>query len=282
MNPPAFQLYADDLIAGTVDLSQAELGAYMRLLCAQWSKGYLPDDMTKLERIAGGPVTEDVLSKLPLCSDGQRRNHRMEIERGKQAAYRQEQSEKGRAGAAARWHRHGRGNGTGNATAIAQALPKPMAQASFCQWPGDGSPSPSPSPEYSSYPKEELKLEGEGVGEDRAVRPAGAGPAEIDSKFLESLRKDPAYSGIDVDRELGKCRRWCEVHRKVASRRRFVSWLNRVERPIVDLSATARRPLASIRSDFAGISRWPTSNEDRERKLNELRAEAKAEHGVDL
>ena len=44
----------------------------------------------------------------------------------------------------------------------------------------------------------------------------------------------------------------------------------------------ARRPLSSIRSDFAGISRWPTSNEDRERKLNELRAEAKAEHGVDL
>lgn len=72
------------------------------------------------------------------------------------------------------------------------------------------------------------------MGEDRAVRPAGAGPAEIDSKFLESLRKDPAYSGIDVDRELGKCRRWCEVHRKVASRRRFVSWLNRIEKPMDD------------------------------------------------
>ena len=154
MNPPAFQLYADDLIAGTVDLSQAELGAYLRLLCAQWSKGGLPDDMTKLERIAGGPVTEDVLAKLPLCEDGKRRNKRMEVERDKQAAYRQEQAEKGRAGAAARWHRHSPGNGTGNATAIAQALPKPMAQASFCQWPGDGSPSPSPSPD-SSLPERE-------------------------------------------------------------------------------------------------------------------------------
>lgn len=120
------------------------------------------------------------------------------------------------------------------------------------------------------------------VRDTKTFRPAVAGPAAIDSEFLESLRKDPAYAGIDIDRELGKCRRWCEVHRKMASRRRFVAWINRAERPIVDLDANARRPIASIRSDFTSISRWPTANPDREAKLNALRDEARLEHGVML
>lgn len=50
---PAFQFYADDFIAGTVDLSPAAVGVYMRFLCYQWSKGALPNERRILRRISG-------------------------------------------------------------------------------------------------------------------------------------------------------------------------------------------------------------------------------------
>ncbi len=53
-----------------------------------------------------------------------------------------------------------------------------------------------------------------------------------DDSFAASLKSNPAYLGIDVDRETGKCRTWCETNGKVFSRRRLVNWLNRVERPM--------------------------------------------------
>ncbi len=129
MKSPAFQFYPDDFVGGTCDLSQAEVGAYMRLLCYQWGRGEIPTDREKLERIAGGTVSEDVLAKFIMG-----KNQRMESERAKQADYREIQRKKGEAGAQARWGK----NGTGHPSAIAQALPK--------QCPDDGSPSPSPSP----------------------------------------------------------------------------------------------------------------------------------------
>jgi uncharacterized protein YdaU (DUF1376 family) len=131
-SPPAFQFYADDFIGGTCDLSASDVGAYIRLLCYQWSRGAIPSDAEKLERVAGVKVSADVLAKFP---DG--KNARMESEREKQSAFREEQSRKGRAGADARWK-----NGTGNAPAMAQAMPRPSPG----HWPNDGSPSPSPSP----------------------------------------------------------------------------------------------------------------------------------------
>ncbi len=149
LNPPAFQLYADDFIAGTMILSQSEVGAYMRLLCHQWSKGGLPNDAGKLERLAGGPVSDDVLAKLPVCPDGLRRNVRLEQVRKEQAEFRQKQSKNGKAGADARWHRQWPNDGDPNG----QTMAPPMAPPSNRQWRNDGSPSPSPSPS----PKEEKR-----------------------------------------------------------------------------------------------------------------------------
>ena len=136
MKPPAFQFYADDFVGGTCDLSAADVGAYIRLLCYQWSRGAIPTEPEKLERVAGGKVSPDVLAKFP---DG--KNARMEQEREKQAAFREEQSRKGQAGAQARW-KNGSGHAPANAPAMAQAMPRPSPG----QWPNDGSPSPSPSP----------------------------------------------------------------------------------------------------------------------------------------
>jgi hypothetical protein len=60
---------------------------------------------------------------------------------------------------------------------------------------------------------------------------AGASPTS-DKDWLESLKVDPAYVGIDVAIEHAKATRWCETNRKQLSRRRFVNWLNRAERPM--------------------------------------------------
>lgn len=100
MKPPAFQFYASDFLAGTVELSTEDVGAYIRLLCYQWSNGEIPEKTIAVDRIAGCSVSSEVLMKFP-----ERKNRRLEVERVKQAAYRQLQSEKGKASAEARLNR---------------------------------------------------------------------------------------------------------------------------------------------------------------------------------
>jgi len=99
---PAFQFYADDFLAGTLDLSQEEVGAYVRLLCHQWNRGSIPVEAEKQQRLAGGSVSVDVLAKFRLQPDGKLVNERLEQERQKQADYREAQRQKGLASAEAR------------------------------------------------------------------------------------------------------------------------------------------------------------------------------------
>lgn len=141
MKPPAFQFYADRFMSGTSDMSNAEVGAYIRLLCQQWTKGGLPNDPDRLSIMAGAmPVLSlgHVLAKFKLCPDGMLRNPVMEQIRQEQDEYRRKQSEKGFAGASKRWG-NGTGNGTGNACAIAGAMPG--------QWPEHGSTTTSTTTE---------------------------------------------------------------------------------------------------------------------------------------
>lgn len=51
---PSFQFYPRDFIADTTDLTNEEVGAYVRLICRQWMDGSLPSDVASLGRIAGG------------------------------------------------------------------------------------------------------------------------------------------------------------------------------------------------------------------------------------
>lgn len=63
-----------------------------------------------------------------------------------------------------------------------------------------------------------------------SIKTLGAkAPRIIDESFLESLKKEPAYSGINIEVELGKMKTWCFANRKSPSPRRFVNWLNRAE-----------------------------------------------------
>jgi uncharacterized protein YdaU (DUF1376 family) len=134
---PAFQFYADDFLAGTLVMDQADVGAYIRLLCHQWSRGSIPAEAEKQQRLAGGSVSADVLAKFPAGDDGLLRNPRLEIERQKQLEFRESQRQKGLRSAEMRKSvNHG---STTVGTAV-QPNPQPNGQ------PKGNSPSPSPSP----------------------------------------------------------------------------------------------------------------------------------------
>lgn len=78
-------------------MTQAEVGAYILLLCSQWGRGAIPPDPDRAALIAKGPVSTHVLAKFP---NGQ--NPRLEAVRVDQENYRQLQREKGLASGKAR------------------------------------------------------------------------------------------------------------------------------------------------------------------------------------
>ena len=53
-----------------------------------------------------------------------------------------------------------------------------------------------------------------------------------DEDWLKQLEILPAYNLMDVSREYSKMQTWCSVNRKMPTRRRFVAWLNRIEKPM--------------------------------------------------
>jgi len=131
MKPPAFQFYADDFLAGTAEMTAEEVGAYIRLLCHQWTKGGIPNDESRVARMAGIAHTEPngvaigspslryVLAKFVASEDGMLRNARLERVRAEQDDFRKKQAQNGQKGAEKRW-----GNGKPNGTAIATPLAK--------------------------------------------------------------------------------------------------------------------------------------------------------------
>jgi uncharacterized protein YdaU (DUF1376 family) len=140
---PAFQLYTDDFLAGTLDMSQAEVGQLIRLLCHQWNRGSIPVETEKQQRLAGGCVSVDVLAKFDECEDGLLRNIRLESVRTEKGKFLQSQSVKGKLSAEKRrleaLERQSQSNQ--NSTAVEPVLQpddQPYHQPEF------NSPSPSP------------------------------------------------------------------------------------------------------------------------------------------
>lgn len=91
----------------------------------------------------------------------------------------------------------------------------------------------------------------EGKGKERkgiGKEDIGAdGSAPTDAEWLKSLETDPAYAGIEVQREFAKMNSWCSVNRKQPSRRRFINWLNRAERP---MAAVTQDTFGSVRPNL--------------------------------
>jgi len=96
---PSFNWYPERWLAGTADMTEVERARYFQLLCHSWLRDGLPNDPAVLARLAGGKLSDAVLSKFPVCEDGLRRNARLEAERAEQ----RERITKARASANARW-----------------------------------------------------------------------------------------------------------------------------------------------------------------------------------
>ena len=140
--PPAFQFYADDYLGGTQKFTDAECGLYIRLLCAQWNEGGLPNDDSELQSYGKckTPVNR-IREKFKLCKDGKLRNERLEEVREEQRLFRESKAKSGRNGAEKRWHSHSTAIAqpcVRHAFAIGETMAKGMAN--------DSSPSPTPSP----------------------------------------------------------------------------------------------------------------------------------------
>ncbi|MES0337096.1 MAG: hypothetical protein SFH39_12180 [Candidatus Magnetobacterium sp. LHC-1] len=57
-------------------------------------------------------------------------------------------------------------------------------------------------------------------------------PDLCDESWLDNLSKTVAYQELNVPVLFGQMRVWCELHGKHPTKRRFISWLNRQDRPI--------------------------------------------------
>ena len=72
------------------------------------------------------------------------------------------------------------------------------------------------------------------------ARAAVAAPTSMsDEDWLRSLSENPAYAGLDVPREHAKMVAWCGVNRKQPTRKRFVNWINRADKPLQSIPRTA-------------------------------------------
>jgi hypothetical protein len=61
--------------------------------------------------------------------------------------------------------------------------------------------------------------------------------------FLKSLKTNPAYTGIDIDRELAKMDAWLITNPGRKKTQRFiVNWLNKIDKPLSISAPLVRRP----------------------------------------
>ena len=60
-------------------------------------------------------------------------------------------------------------------------------------------------------------------------------PILTDEEFLTAIKNNPAYKGIDIDRELGKMNAWFltpRARKRKKTRAFIVNWLNKIDRPL--------------------------------------------------
>jgi uncharacterized protein YdaU (DUF1376 family) len=235
MRKPAFQFYPADYLssARVCMMTLEEEGAYMRLLCYCWIQGHLPADPEKLSRLIGkggsttlATVVAAMFKKDP--GNAERLIHdRLEEERVKQAEWAKKSSLGGKASAAAR------NQPKGGSTTL-----QPNEQG----WlPNGANQKPTLQSSSSSLSSELPETVSNTLGQtDRSAKAAPASKrAQTDDEWLAKLSADPAYAGIDVQMQHHKMRNWCDVNRKEPTRRRFVNWLNRCDKPLGGKIATA-------------------------------------------
>lgn len=67
-------------------------------------------------------------------------------------------------------------------------------------------------------------------------------PVLPDDEFLDGLQKNPAYSMLNVRHCYQRMMTWCQVNSKQPSRRRFINWLNREDKPMTANGKPPKKP----------------------------------------
>jgi uncharacterized protein YdaU (DUF1376 family) len=162
-------LYIADYLADTTRLTTEQHGAYFLLILDYWRNGPPPDidatlaQITKLTPAKWRAMRPILVEKFKVES-GRWKHKRVERELGKAREMQSTLSERGRAGAAARWggnddpsgssgnasgnaSGNGPSNATGNASGMQRAMPEGMPETMLAD-----APSPSPTQEVPSPP----------------------------------------------------------------------------------------------------------------------------------
>ena len=66
-----------------------------------------------------------------------------------------------------------------------------------------------------------------GSDEPNSGRPTRK-PVLLTMKAIRELSENPAYEGIDLDKEAWKFKQWCETNNRTQSVKRFVNWINKI------------------------------------------------------
>lgn len=64
----------------------------------------------------------------------------------------------------------------------------------------------------------------------------------IDEQWVQSLRTNAAYAGLNIDHQLAKAQAWASTNRRQCSRKFFINWLNRAEQPVMVNGHDTRKP----------------------------------------
>ena len=82
---PAFLFYSADFIVGTYEMTDEQVGRYIRLMCLQHQKGHLSESVVL--SVMGGEIDSEVIGKLKRDDDGLYYNERLEEEMNKRRKY---------------------------------------------------------------------------------------------------------------------------------------------------------------------------------------------------
>jgi uncharacterized protein YdaU (DUF1376 family) len=187
-------------------MSLEEEGAYIRLLCHCWLYGSIPADEQQAIKLLGkggyNVAITTVLSMFqPGPKSGELVHDRLEAERRKQADWKAKSIAGGIKSAEKRW---------GKPTDIQHS-------DKGCLRNGSNQSVTLLSASASSSAKKDI----------------GRNAPTSDLEWFQSLKSNPAYEGLNIETEYGKMRAWCGANSKQPSRRRFVNWLNRADRPML-------------------------------------------------
>ncbi len=201
---PYFPFYASDWLGSrTVRLmTDAQKGIYIDLLAFAWTDPgcVIPADRKQLQKMLPGSRWSNIEKVLSMAwtRDGDRwRNERGSVEHSRALA----KSDKMRESANCRWNKE-----------------KRNADAMQLQCKGNNNQN-----QNQNQIKEEAGQKTPAAKKKQKM---------TDEEWLQMVKSNPAYQGLDVDLVFAKLQAWCATKGRKPTRARFLNWLNREEKPL--------------------------------------------------